>query len=86
MIVLSSMSAYEGTTQIYGRAKPRIEAATLQVGGCVLRPGLVYGASAGGMVAALRKLARLPVVAVPIGEMRQYTVHEDDFGAAGLWR
>jgi nucleoside-diphosphate-sugar epimerase len=81
VIVLSSMSAYEGTTQIYGRAKLAIEAATLQVGGSVLRPGLVYGDHAGGMVAALRRLARLPLVPVPIGQMRQYTVHEDDFGA-----
>jgi nucleoside-diphosphate-sugar epimerase len=81
IIVLSSMSAYEGTTQIYGQAKLAIEAATLEVGGCVLRPGLVYGDHAGGMAAALRKLVRLPVVPVPAGLNRQFTVHEDDFTA-----
>ena len=82
VIVLSSMSAYEGTNQIYGQAKLAIEAATLQIGGCVLRPGLVYGRGAGGMVAALRRLVQLPLVPVPTGQMRQFTVHEDDFVAA----
>jgi nucleoside-diphosphate-sugar epimerase len=81
VIVLSSMSAYEGTTQIYGQAKLAIEAATLEVGGCVLRPGLVYGDGRGGMVAALRKLVRFPLVPVPAGQIRQFTVHEDDFAA-----
>jgi nucleoside-diphosphate-sugar epimerase len=75
------MSAYEGTAQIYGQAKLAIEAATLQVGGCVLRPGLVYGDRVGGMVAALRRLVRLPLVPIPTGQMRQFTVHEDDFAA-----
>ena len=78
VIVLSSMSAYEGTTQTYGRAKLAIEGATLQVGGCVLRPGLVYGDHPGGMVGALRRLVRYPVVPVPAGTARQFTVHEDD--------
>ena len=81
VIVLSSMSAYEGTTQLYGRAKLAIEAATLQIGGWVLRPGLVFGERAGGMVASLGRLVRLPLVPVPIGEMRQYTVHQEDFVA-----
>jgi nucleoside-diphosphate-sugar epimerase len=79
VIVLSSMSAYEGTSQIYGRAKLAIEAATLEMGGCVLRPGLVYGDRAGGMVAALRRVVRLPLVPVPAGRSRQFTVHEEDF-------
>ena len=43
IIVLSSMSAYEGTTQLYGQVKLAIEAATMAVGGCPVRPGLVYG-------------------------------------------
>jgi nucleoside-diphosphate-sugar epimerase len=82
VIVLSSMSAYDGTTQIYGRAKLAIEAATLAAGGAILRPGLVYGPRPGGMADALRKLARLPLVPVPSGDSRQYTVHEDDLAAA----
>src|SRR5205823_7054286 len=62
IIVVSTMSAYDGTSQIYGQAKLAIEAATLAAGGAVLRPGLVYGDRPGGMVGALRRLARLPVV------------------------
>ena len=78
VIVLSTMSAYDGTTQLYGRAKLAIEAATLRMGGCVLRPGLVYGEGAGGMIASLRRLVRLPLVPVPMGDAHQYTVHQDD--------
>jgi nucleoside-diphosphate-sugar epimerase len=78
ILVLSSMSAFEGTTQLYGRTKLDIEAMTLASGGCVVRPGLVYGERPGGMAAALRKLTRLPIVPVIAGGARQYTVREDD--------
>jgi nucleoside-diphosphate-sugar epimerase len=77
-LVLSSMSAYEGTTQLYGRAKLDIEAMTVASGGCALRPGLVYGERPGGMAGALRKLTRLPIVPVIAGGARQYTVREAD--------
>src|SRR5580700_10830525 len=43
ILVLSSMSAYQGTRQIYGEAKLAIEDATLRVGGIAVRAGLVYG-------------------------------------------
>ena len=78
IIVLSSMSAFEGTTQLYGRAKLDIEAMTVASGGCVVRPGLVYGERPGGMAAALRRLTRLPIVPVIAGGARQYIVREDD--------
>ena len=78
ILVLSTMSAYDGTTQIYGQAKLAIEAATLAVGGCAIRPGLVYGDSPGGMAGALRKLTRLPLVPLVAADARQYLVHEDD--------
>jgi nucleoside-diphosphate-sugar epimerase len=82
IIVLSTMSAYEGTTQVYGQAKLAIEAATRAAGGCVLRPGLVYGERPGGMVGALRRMSRLPLV--PLVEARSglYPVHEDDLVSA----
>lgn len=79
IIVLSSMSAFEGTTQLYGRAKLDIEAATAELGGCAVRPGLVHGAQAGGMAGALRKLTVLPVVPVIAGGAGVYTVREQDF-------
>jgi nucleoside-diphosphate-sugar epimerase len=60
IVVLSSMSAYEGTAQLYGRAKLAIEKDALAAGGCAIRPGVVIGSNPGGMAGALRKLALLP--------------------------
>ncbi len=78
IIVISSMSAYDGTAQVYGRAKLAIESATLAVGGCAVRPGLVYGDHTGGMAGALQKLCRLPLVPLVGGDARQYPVCEAD--------
>jgi nucleoside-diphosphate-sugar epimerase len=78
IIVLSSMSAFAGTSQLYGRAKLDIEAITVQLGGCAIRPGLVHGKQAGGMTGALRKLTGLPIVPVIAGGAGLYTVWEDD--------
>lgn len=82
IIVISSMSAYDGTEQIYGRAKLAIEAAALSVGGCAVRPGLVYGNGTGGMMGTLARLSRLPVVPVLGGEARQYPAFGADLVAA----
>ena len=82
ILVLSSMSAFDGTTQLYGRAKLDIEAMTEQFGGCSVRPGLVYGEQSGGMAGALRKFARLPVVPLIAGDARLYTVSESDLMTA----
>lgn len=81
LIALSTMSAYEGTRQIYGRVKLAIEAMTLGVGGIAVRPGLVVGARAGGMGGTLARLASLPVTPVPAGAGVQYPVHEEDLVA-----
>jgi nucleoside-diphosphate-sugar epimerase len=78
IIVFSSMSAFAGTSQIYGRAKLHIEARTIEGGGCAVRPGLVYGDQAGGMAGALRKLTTLPIVPVIAGGAGVYTVREED--------
>jgi nucleoside-diphosphate-sugar epimerase len=78
IVVLSSMSAFAGTSQLYGRAKLDIEAITLECGGCAVRPGLVHGEQAGGMAGAMRKLATLPVVPVIAGGAGLYTVRAAD--------
>ena len=78
MLVLSSMSAYDRTRQVYGRAKLEIERLTLTARGIAVRPGLVYGQSAGGMAGTLRALARLPVMPDFGAGARQFPVHEDD--------
>jgi nucleoside-diphosphate-sugar epimerase len=77
-IVVSSMSAYAGTKQIYGRAKLASELDALSRGMVVVRPGLVYGPGWGGMAGTLRKLASLPIVPLVARHARQFTAHEDD--------
>jgi nucleoside-diphosphate-sugar epimerase len=78
IIVFSSMSAFAGTSQLYGRAKLDIEAMTIEFGGCAVRPGLVYSDRAGGMAGAMRKLTTLPIVPVIAGGAGVYTVREED--------
>lgn len=78
-VYVSSMSAYPGTEQLYGRVKLICEAATLERCGVVVRPGLVYGPQAQGMVGALRKAATTLPVLPTLRAAHQFTVHEDDF-------
>jgi nucleoside-diphosphate-sugar epimerase len=82
IVVLSSMSAFEGTSQLYGKAKLEIEAMTAQFGGCTVRPGLVYGERSGGMAGTLRKLTSFPIVPVIAGGTGVYTVWESDLAMA----
>jgi nucleoside-diphosphate-sugar epimerase len=65
VIHLSSMSAWDGCPSVYGRAKRALEERVAARRGTNLRLGLVWAPDAGGMVGALRKLARLPVIPVP---------------------
>jgi nucleoside-diphosphate-sugar epimerase len=81
-ILVSSMSAYPGTDQLYGRAKLDTERTALDLGMVVVRLGLVYGPGWGGMVGSLKKLTNLPVVPVVGARSYQYTVHEEDLAAA----
>ncbi len=82
VIVLSSMSAFDGTTQLYGQAKLQIEAHAQRLGACSVRPGLVYGPRAGGMAGTLQRLSRMPFVPLVGARSYQFTVHEDDFADA----
>jgi nucleoside-diphosphate-sugar epimerase len=77
-LVISSMSAYAGTGQLYGQAKLAIEEATLGAGGIAVRPGLVWGKDPGGMAGTLKKVARLPVLPDLGPRALQFPVHEDD--------
>lgn len=81
-IAVSSMSAYPGTRQLYGRAKLESELAALSRDQVVLRPGLVYGPGWGGMAGTLRNLSALPVLPDFGARTHQFTVHEDDLAAA----
>ena len=84
LLVLSTMSAYEGTRQLYGQAKLAIERETLAQGGIAIRPGLVYGDEPGGMVGTLLKLTRLPLVPVIGGAARQFPVYAEDLARVVL--
>jgi nucleoside-diphosphate-sugar epimerase len=81
-IVLSSMSAYQGTTQLYGLSKLAIEDDAKRFGAVSVRPGLVYGSRAGGMAGTLSALTALPIVPVVASRSYQFTVHEDDLAEA----
>ena len=81
-LVVSSMSAYKGTHQLYGRSKLEVEVAARARGMCVVRPGLVYGPGWGGMAGTLRRLAALPLLPDFGRTARQFTVSEDDFASA----
>lgn len=81
-ILVSSMSAYPGTDQLYGRAKLDTERTALDLGMVVVRLGLVYGPGWGGMIGSLKKMASLPLVPIVGAGSYQYTVHEDDLADA----
>lgn len=84
VIFVSSMSAYEGTGQLYGRSKLECENIAVGFGHAVVRLGLVYGPSLGGMAESLCRMTRLPITPLPAAQSYQYTVHEDDVAAAVL--
>lgn len=84
IVLISSMSAYWGTEQTYGRAKLAGEEAAAASGGVSVRLGLVYGDGWGGMAGSLRKLTGLPVTPLIGARSYQYTVHERD-AADGLF-
>jgi nucleoside-diphosphate-sugar epimerase len=78
VVLISSMSAYSDTQQIYGRTKLACEDLVAKQGGTSLRLGLVYGEGDGGMIGALRKVAGLPLVPMLRPDSYQYAVHAED--------
>ncbi len=82
LLFISSMSAFDGCRSMYGRAKLAVEREGAALGVVAIRPGLVYGAGEGGMVGALNKLLKLPLVTplVGSGDQMLYLVHEADLG------
>jgi nucleoside-diphosphate-sugar epimerase len=83
-LVVSSTAAYPGTAQVYGRAKLATEDIARERGAIVIRPGLVFGPHAGGMVGSLSQVMTLPAVPLLAGRSHIYTVHEDDLTAVVL--
>ena len=81
-IVLSSIAAFPGTRQLYGRAKLAIEAVADKYGAIVVRPGLVFGPHAGGLMGAMRRSLKSPVVPLLSPHSYQFLIHEDDLARA----
>jgi nucleoside-diphosphate-sugar epimerase len=85
LIFISSMSSFEGCRSDYGKTKLMIEKQVLDLGGTVIRPGLVWGEHSGGVMAALEKaVAFLPVVPFPSGgtNAKQFLIHQADLSEA----
>jgi nucleoside-diphosphate-sugar epimerase len=84
MLLISSLSAFEGARSVYGRTKLELERAVLERGGIALRPGLIFGARAGdgsgpgglfsSMVATLSKRALAPLIGG--GAQRLFVTHD----------
>jgi nucleoside-diphosphate-sugar epimerase len=79
MLMISSLSAFEGARSQYGLAKLELERAVLGRDGVVLRPGLIFGVGAGGMfgamVEALSRRALAPMVGG--GAQRLFVTHDE---------
>jgi nucleoside-diphosphate-sugar epimerase len=86
IVLISTISAFNGCKSKYGLAKLAIESAGREVGACIIRPGLIYGASPGAMFGRLVKQVRAASIMPMPGDGRQmmYTVHEDDLTQAIL--
>jgi nucleoside-diphosphate-sugar epimerase len=77
-ILVSSVAAYPQTRSLYGKAKLEEEALGPDA---IVRPALVYGKRAGGMVGALRlAVRRSPLVPLFSGQPF-WMCHEQDLGA-----
>jgi len=80
LVHISTVSAGGAPRSMYGRAKLLTEEMAESHGGIAIRPGLLYGPGAGGMVGVLRKLVQaLPLIPVLVGDHRPlYLAHQDD--------
>ncbi|HLI32787.1 MAG TPA: sugar nucleotide-binding protein [Solirubrobacteraceae bacterium] len=77
-IFISSLSAFPGARSRYGQAKLWVEQAVAERGGVVLRPGLVFGAAAGGMFGTLARVlaGRRVIPMVGAGAQRLFLSHD----------
>ncbi len=78
-LLISSLSAFEGTRSRYGRAKLELERAVLAREGIVLRPGLIFGIAAGGLFGAMVKALSASALAPMIGGggQRLFVTHDE---------
>ena len=82
IVFISTISAFEGAESEYGKSKLAVEREVLAAGGTVVRPGLVWGETPGGMFGSMRQQVAKGSMVPTVGDGRypQYLVHEDDLG------
>jgi nucleoside-diphosphate-sugar epimerase len=80
IVLISTVAAFPGCKSLYGRAKLLTEEEFLKAGAFVVRPGLIYGETCGGIVGTIERLVTgLPVVPlVGMGSQQLCTCHEQD--------
>jgi uncharacterized protein YbjT (DUF2867 family) len=85
LLVTSSQAASVSAPSRYGRVKAAIEAEVLPAGAVVVRPGLVYGASPGGLFGLLLAMVRsLPLIPDLRPAPMVQPIHVDDLSTAML--
>lgn len=80
LIVLSTLSSFDGTRSVYGKTKLAIEQSSQKLGAIILRPGLIFGRETVGIVGAMKKfIKKFPLIPL-IGSGKQpfYTCYIDD--------
>lgn len=82
IVFISSVSAFTGCRSVYGQTKLEIESIAAAHGAVVIRPGLVYGNTAGGVFGGLVRQVKgsrfVPLLGD--GSQAQYLVHDEDLG------
>lgn len=80
IIFISSMSAFQNARSQYGRTKLAIEAVVAEIGGIVVRPGLVFDENPRGLVGAMHQFIRyFPIVPlIGLGKQPLYLCHVQD--------
>ena len=86
LIFLSSQTARPDAPTAYGRTKWHIEQLVLAIGGCVIRPGQVYGGKPRGLFGELLNTVRhLPILPAFLPAPKVQPIHVDDL-SLGLMR
>jgi nucleoside-diphosphate-sugar epimerase len=78
IVLISSLSAFDGARSRYGQTKLALERAVQERGGIALRPGLVFGVGASGLFGAMvAALSRRPVTPMAGGGGQRLFVTHD---------
>jgi nucleoside-diphosphate-sugar epimerase len=82
IVYMSSIAAFPTARSLYGRAKLASEQAASAAGAAIVRPGRVWGPRGAATFGPLQRVARLPMVPLPVPrELELYLTHEDDLAA-----